>query len=555
MPPIAEQEAAPERVSGQAVLTPEALVSRLAGLAGGRESELVEYSKTGLHVHVDATPETLHPLAECLRDAGFNFECAHGIHRPPHLEAVYLFRPDSVSPRVRIRLVLPEGVNEAPSLVPVFRGADWYEREMWDFYGIKFSGHPGLQRILLPHSFQGHPLRKDFQGGNPVIPDEVEEHPEVDISELMHEEQGTERRDFFLNMGPQHPSTHGVLRLLVHTEGEFVLGASCQLGYSHRGQEKNAELKSYVQMLPYTDRLDYLSPLNYNLGYASLLERATGIEPTPRALDIRVIMAEMCRVSSHVVWLGTFLLDLGAVTPFLYCFEDRELILTFFEKVTGQRMTNSYIAVGGVRNDVPSDFTQDVKNLVKHMRKRLPDYQTLVMENEIFIRRTEGVGIMTQEQARHFGVTGPGLRGSGMDCDLRRDEPGPEDYSRFHWKVAVEKEGDCLARSRVRMTEMHNSLDIIEQALENLRDGPSRAKIPRNLKVPEGEYWAASEGPRGEVGWYLVSDGSAQPFRLKIRVPSFANLQVIEELLPGHRVADVVAILGSIDVIIPEIDR
>ncbi len=555
MPPEADV-ATPDPVSGVAAAPlPLPHLANALTFDGAGPVEASDYAKTGFHVSVDVSPDTLLDAARALRAQNFMFECALGIDRNPGLEAVYLFRSMSALERVRIRVKLGEGEVSVPSLTSVYGGANWYEREMRDMFGFFFPGHTHLQPLLLPHYADFYPLRKSFHGQPVILPDNQEDIPELEVREAMAMGHASpERRDFFLNMGPQHPSTHGVLRILLHVEGEQVLGGRCHLGYSHRGTEKLAESKQYVQFLPYTDRMDYLSPLNYNLGYAALLERALQIEVPARAQAIRVIMAELGRLSSHLVWLGTFLLDLGAITPFLYCFEDREQIMTVFERVTGQRLTTSYIAVGGVRHDVPATFVDDVKGLVKMMRARLPEFKTLITDNEIFVRRTMDVGKITPEQVRDFGITGPTARGAGVSFDLRRDEPLP-DYAGLTLEIPTESAGDCQARSMVRMREFVTSLDQIEQALVKLADGPSRAKVPRNLKVPEGEYYSATEGPRGMIGWYLVADGSMKPYRFKVRVPSFANLQILEDLLPGHRVADVVAILGSIDVVIPEIDR
>ena len=528
---------------------------KLISLDHGAPIEECDYSKTGIHLSMTVTPGTLLATASALRKANFMLECVLGLDRNPGLEAVYLFRSLASLERVRLRVKLPESEVVLPSLTSVYAGANWYEREMRDMFGFHFPGHPHLQPLLLPHYVNFHPLRKDFHGQPVVIPEDSEDIPELEVQQAMAMGHASpERRDFFLNMGPQHPSTHGVLRILLHVEGEQVLGGRCHLGYSHRGTEKLAESKQYVQFLPYTDRIDYLSPLNYNLGYAALLERALQIEVPARAQAIRVIMAELGRISSHLVWLGTFLLDLGAITPFLYCFEDREEIMTVFEKICGQRLTTSYIVVGGVRNEVHAEFVNDVKILVKHIRARLPEFKTLITDNEIFVRRTADVGKITPDQVRDYGITGPTARGAGVDFDLRRDEP-LSDYANLKLEIPTDSAGDCQARSMVRMHEFKTSLDLIEQALAKLEDGPTRAKISRNLKVPEGEYYSATEGPRGMIGWYLVADGSMKPYRLKIRIPSFANLQVLEELLPAHRIADVVAILGSIDVVIPEIDR
>lgn len=524
--------------------------------AGAVEVAELNYTKHGVHVDAVVTPQTLHGVARVLKQEHFALEAGVGIDRQPDLEVLYLLKQFGSGARVKLRIRSDRESAELPTLSNVYGGSDWYEREIHDMFGVKFTDHPHLRPLLLPHFTEFYPLRKDFHGAPIIVPDDTVEIPEIDVQEAMKLGESAGRRsDFFLNMGPQHPSTHGVLRILLHVEGERVLGGRCHLGYSHRGTEKLAEKKQYVQILPYTDRMDYLSPLNYNWGYAKLLERATGLEPTPRAEAIRVIMGELARVASHLVWLGTYLLDLGAITPFLYTFEDREKILTIFERTSGQRMTTSYIVAGGVRNDVYSTFASEVADIIKMMWKRLPEYEDLVMSNEIFLMRTDKVGVITREQAIEFGVSGPCLRGSGIDYDIRRTEPYCALYEELDWKVAVDQRGDCLARSRVRITEMEESLKLIDQALSRLEDGPVRAKVPRIFKVPEGEYYSTTEGPRGAIGWYLVADGTTNPYRLKVRVPSFANLQVMEQIIHGYRVADVVSILGSLDVVIPEIDR
>ena len=532
------------------------LIERLkqAGATAGAD---LNYAQTGMDVDMEVAPEQLAAVAAQLKRDRFSLETLVGVDRQPDLCVLYLFKPfDGGGARVRVRATTARDVATLPTLSAVYGGADWYEREIADMFGINFTDHPHLRPLLLPHYTKFHPLRKDFHGAPIDIPEDTVEIPEIDVNEAMKlGKSDAPQRDFFLNMGPQHPSTHGVLRILLHVEGERVLGGRCHLGYSHRGTEKLAEKRQYVQILPYTDRMDYLSPVTYNWGWAKLLERAANIESTPRAEVIRLVMGELSRVASHLVWLGTYLLDLGAITPFLYCFEDREMILTIFERVSGQRMTTSYIVFGGVRNDVYGSFVEEVSKLVKHMRKRMPEYDTLVMKNEIFLMRTDKVGAISPEQAVEYGVSGPCLRAAGVDYDVRRDEPYCDLYSQLEWKVPVETAGDCLARSLVRMEEIEQSLNLIEQALSKLEEGPVRAKVPKLFKVPAGEYYSITEGPRGAIGWYLIGDGSNMPYRLKVRVPSFANLQIVEQLIPGMRVADVVSILGSLDVVIPEIDR
>lgn len=360
---------------------------------------------------------------------------------------------------------------------------------------------------------------------------------------------------FYLNMGPQHPSTHGVLRLLLRLDGERVVECRPVLGYSHRGHEHMAQNRSYLRFMPNPSRMDYLSGLMYNHAYCLAVERALGVEAPPRAACIRALCAELNRISSHLLWFGAYLLDLGAFTPFLYAFDDREEVLAILGEVSGSRLTYSYCRFGGVVRDLNQSFLDRTRAFIPRLRGRLADYHVLVTGNIIFMNRTREVGVITPERARAFGLTGPNLRASGVDYDLRRDEPYGI-YRDLDFRVVLERDGDCYARYLVRLAEMEQSLRIVEQCLERLPEGPIRAAgVPQEPAPPAGEYYSAYESARGLLGIYLISDGSRVPWRMKWRTPSFSNLSILPELLAGTLVADTIAILGSLDLVIPEIDR
>jgi len=359
---------------------------------------------------------------------------------------------------------------------------------------------------------------------------------------------------FYLNMGPQHPSTHGVLRLFLKLEGEYIVEADPMIGYCHRGHEKMAESHLYAQFLPNSSRMDYLSGLLFNHGYVAAVEKMAGIEPPKRAEYIRVICVELNRISSHLLWFGTYLLDLGGITPFLYAFDDRENILDILDRVTGSRLTYSYCRFGGVARDIDDPFIFATRRFIQRLRSRWKDYHNLVTKNVIFINRARDVGVIDRELALRFGCTGPVLRAAGVAYDIRRAEPYSI-YPEFDFEIPTGTRGDAMDRYMVRLTEMEQSLRIIEQALERLPEGPVNVAVPQKLRLPRGDCYFAVESARGAAGFYMVSDGTEFPYRLKVRSPSFSNLQVLTEVLPGTLVADTNSILGSIDIVVPEIDR
>lgn len=360
--------------------------------------------------------------------------------------------------------------------------------------------------------------------------------------------------ELLLNVGPQHPSTHGVFRLIVKLDGEVITHAEPVMGYLHRGTEKLAEELTYTQIIPYTDRMDYVSAMTNNYILCHAVETMMGIEVPERAEYLRVIAMELQRIASHLVWWGTYLLDIGAMSPFLYAFREREMIINLFNELCGARLTYFYMRVGGVKWDAPEGWLDKVRNFIPYMREKLEEYDQLVSGNEIFLSRVKGIGKYDAETAIAYGLSGANLRCTGVKRDLRKDQ-SYSIYDRFTFDVPVREEGDCYARYLIRMEEMRQSLNILEQALEQMPDdGDIMAKIPRVIRPPEGEAYVGIESPRGEIGCYLISRNKPQPYRLKFRRPSFFNLQILPELLKGESMTNLIAILGGIDIVVGEVD-
>ena len=360
--------------------------------------------------------------------------------------------------------------------------------------------------------------------------------------------------DFLLNMGPQHPSTHGVLRLVLTLNGEVVERAVPHIGYLHRSTEKIVENRDYIQVVPFLDRLDYLSAMYCELPYVLAVEKLMDIEVPERANLIRVIVCEINRILSHLVWWGSFGLDLGAFTPMLFCFREREEGLNLFEEISGQRLTYNYMKIGGVARDFPEDFPQKITDYIKIIREKLHDYDEILSGNVIFQKRVKDIGIITPEMAINFGLSGPMLRGSGINHDIRKAEPYCG-YETFDFEVPLGKKGDAFDRYVIRLEEMRQSTRIIEQALERLKPGPIRAKTKKKIVPPKGELYFRVEAPRGEMGIFLVSDGTGNPYRLKLRAPSFCNLSITETIVKDCYMADIPAIVGSIDIVLGDVDR
>ncbi|GAB2721455.1 NADH-quinone oxidoreductase subunit D [Paenibacillus thermoaerophilus] len=360
--------------------------------------------------------------------------------------------------------------------------------------------------------------------------------------------------ELLLNVGPQHPSTHGVFRIVVKLDGEIITEATPVMGYLHRGTEKLAENLNYTQIIPYTDRMDYVSAMTNNYVLVHTVEKMMGIQVPERADFLRVIVMELQRIASHLVWWGTYLLDLGAMSPFLYAFRDREIIIDLFNELCGARLTYNYMRVGGVKWDAPPGWIDKVRDFVPYMREKLEEYNTLVSGNEIFLARIKGVGAYDAQTAIDYGLSGANLRCTGVKWDVRKDEPYSL-YERFEFDVPVGRNGDCYDRYLVRLEEIRQSLRILEQAVEQFPSGgETMGKVPRILRVPEGEAYGRIESPRGEIGCYIVSKGKDKPFRLKFRRPSFVNLQILPKLLVGQSMTNLITILGAIDIVVGEVD-
>ncbi len=495
--------------------------------------------------------------------------------------------------RLRIKVPAPGGDRPSvPTVTGLWPGANWFEREIYDLMGIRFEGHPDLRRLLLPQDWPNHPLRKDVPRGGEDVPfsmtweDEEFESFGKQIIEAPSVRQAPPKqadanRHMILNMGPQHPATHGVLRLIVELDGERIVAVYPDIGYLHSGFEKQGETIRYKDFTPYTDRTDYMSSMSNNLGYALAVEKLMGVEIPPRAQVLRVIMAELQRLVSHLVWLGTHVMDASGVSHALlmYAFREREQILDIFELVSGARMTLSYIRPGGLWKDVPPSFTQRVQDLLATLPKRIDEYERMITENPVWLARTRGIGRLTVEQCLALGVTGPMLRASGLAFDYRKARPY-SGYENYDFVVPTSNEGDTYARYMVHIEEMRQSVRIIAQAMANLPDGPvqtadrkmalpprqeldtSMEAVIHHFKLmtegftpPRGEVYEPIENPKGELGYYLVSDGSAIPYRLHIRTPSFVNLQSIDTMARGGMIADLVVLIGTIDIVLGDVDR
>ncbi|MDP8261982.1 MAG: NADH-quinone oxidoreductase subunit D [Candidatus Ancaeobacter aquaticus] len=374
----------------------------------------------------------------------------------------------------------------------------------------------------------------------------------------LNPEYNRETDEFYLNMGPQHPSTHGVLRLELKMDGEVINEATPHIGYLHRSMEKMMENRTYMQIIPLTDRLDYIASMSNNLAYVMAVEKLMGVVVPERAQYIRIILVELQRIASHLLGVGTFAQDLGAFgTPLLYCFREREKIIDIYEEVCGNRLTYSYFRFGGVARDVPDTFSDMVQKYITYILPKINDLERLLTNNVIFLNRTKGVGVISPEQALTYAISGPNIRGSGIKWDIRKAEPYSL-YERFDFDVPIEKNGDCWDRYKVRIEEMRQSVRIVEQAIKQLPGGEINALKPMAMRYPKpekGSVYFRTEAPRGDLGFYIVSDGTDKPYRVKVRAPSFSNLAILPELMKGLKIADVVAICGSLDIVMGEIDR
>ncbi|HZW80163.1 MAG TPA: NADH-quinone oxidoreductase subunit C/D [Candidatus Deferrimicrobiaceae bacterium] len=489
---------------------------------------------------------------------------------------------------VRIKVALAEDRLSLPSITRIWPSANWYEREVWDMFGIVFDGHPHLVRLLMPKTWVGHPLRKEHptrateMGPYQLPPDK--EAAEQEALRFRPEEWGMSRErdgeDFiFLNLGPQHPGTHGILRLALQLDGEQIVDVVPEIGFHHRGAEKMGERQSWHTYIPYTDRVDYLGGVLNNLAYLTAVEKLADIKVPPRAQVIRVMLAELFRIISHLVWYGTFAQDLGQMSPVFFTFNDRERAFGIVEAITGARMHPAWFRIGGVQADLPRGWEKMFRDFIRYLPPRLIEYDRTVMRNSIFKARTQGVGNFTVNEAIEWGVTGANLRACGLEWDFRKRQPY-SGYEQFEFEIPTGKNGDCYDRAAVRIEEMRQSLRIIEQCVKYMPDGPYKSDhalatppvkdrtmhdietlITHFLSVtwgpvmPVGEALGAIEAAKGNNGYYLVSDGSTVSYRTRIRTPSFAHVQTLPVLSRGLMIPDLIVILGSLDFVLADIDR
>jgi NADH dehydrogenase I D subunit len=489
----------------------------------------------------------------------------------PRYTLVYHLLSYEAASRVRLKVALHDEEPVFQSITDIWSCANWYEREVFDMFGIRFEGHPDLRRLIMPPEWQGHPLRKGYPGRAtemaPYTRSDAEKHQPLDAAQYLTPQSDEE---YLLNIGPHHLSTHGLMRFILLAHGEEIRDLEMDIGYHHRGVEKIGERQSWIQFIPYTDRVDYLAGVANNLSYVLSLETLAGIKVPERAQVIRVMLAEFFRISNHLMWLGTLAHDTVS---------DREKIMDIVESITGARLHPAWFRPGGLAADLPEGWKEPVDAFVRSFPGRIKAYESLLTRNPIFEGRTRDVGYLSLDDAIEWGITGPLLRASGLNWDVRKNIPY-SGYENFEFDIPCFSEGDSYARYRVRIEEMRQSLRIIEQAASNMPGGryvtddyryaiPRKEETLRNIetlihhfinvtlgpKIPEGEAYLTTEGPRGEQGYYVVSDGLNMAYRMRIRTPDFAHLQAMPLLVVGHSIADLVVIIGSVDYIMPDTDR
>lgn len=489
---------------------------------------------------------------------------------------------------VRIKVALNVPDLNIQSITGVWESANWYEREVFDMFGINFEGHPRLTRLLMPSYWIGNPLRKDHYARAteqaPYVLTNIMRDAEDKEYTFKPEEYGLETSsddsDFmFLNLGPQHPGTHGLLRLVLQLHGEDIVNIIPEIGFHHRGAEKMGERQTWHTFIPYTDRIDYLSGVMNNLAYLLSVEKLAGIVVPDRANVIRIMMSELFRIASHLVWLGTFAQDMGQMSPVFYAFNDRERIFDIVQAITGGRMHPSWFRIGGVAHDLPDGWEKLVQEFLNYFPKRLKEFENAIIKNRIFKARTVGIGVYTNAEAIEWGITGPGLRATGFDWDYRKKRPY-SGFENFEFDVPLGKNGDCYDRALVRMEEMRQSLRIIQQCIHNMPEGhyksdhklttpPRKDKTMLDIEtlihhfvgvswgpvIPVGEAMVPIEGAKGSNGYYLISDGNVSSYRTRIRTPSFPHIQMLPFITKGYTIPDLLAILGAMDFVLADLDR
>lgn len=489
---------------------------------------------------------------------------------------------------IRVKVPLTSAQPSLATITKIWPSANWYEREAYDMFGINFEGHPHLKRILMPGTWKGHPLQKCHPAratemGPFQLPEDKQEE-EQDMLRFKPEEWGLDQatRDeefMFLNLGPQHPGTHGILRLVLQLDGESIVNVVPDIGFHHRGAEKMGERQSWHTYIPYTDRVEYLGGVMNNFPYVMGVEKLAGIVVPDRAKVIRIMLSELFRISSHLVWYGTFAQDLGMMTPVFLTFYDREKLFDIVQAITGDRMHPNWFRIGGVAQDLPIGWEKLVQDFIDYFPKRLREYDKMVMKNSIFKARTVGIGVYTTEEAIEWGVTGPGLRATGFDWDFRKKQPY-SGYEQFEFDIPVAQNGDCYDRAKVRVEEMRQSIRIIDQCLHNMPEGPYKSDHPATTPpikkytlqdietlinhflnvtwgpvIPPGEAFCGVEATKGHNGYYLISDGSTNSYRTRIRTPSFPHMQFVPLISKGYTIADLMSILGSVDYVLSDVDR
>ena len=514
---------------------------------------------------------------------------ANRLGQPPSdFSLVYHLMSFETEQDLRFKLPLRGASLRAPTVTDLWPNANWYEREVWDLFGITFEGHPDLRRILLPPTWRGHPLRKDQPARATEVGryslDEAADFAEQEALRFRPEEFGMQRRSdsaefMFLNLGPNHPGMHGVFRIVLQLQGEQIVDAVPDIGFHHRGAEKMGERQTWHTYIPYTDRVDYLGGVMNNFPYVLAVERLAGIDVPPRARMIRILLAELFRIASHLVFYGTMGQDLGQLSPVFYMFTDRERIFDIIEAICGFRMHPSFFRIGGVAADLPRGWDRLVREFLEYLPRRLDEYDRLVMRNRLFQARTRGIADYSIDEALDWGVTGPGLRASGLEWDHRRNRPYGG-YEELEFDIPTGTRGDCYDRVAVHVEEMRQSLRIVRQCLDRMPGGPYKSSHPLTtppLKertmhdietlithflsvswgpvIPPGEACVSIEATKGINSYYLVSDGGTGSYRTRIRTPSFPHLQMIPAICRGALVADLIALLGSIDFVMADVDR